>query len=296
MIQHFLEYLKIEKHYSRLTILAYESDLINFCQFLGVEPDNFDINLCSEDDVRQWMMWQLRNKLNSRTVNRRLSSLHSLCKYLLRIGAIEKDITHNIISPKIKKPLPSFYKESEMENAFLEENTADDYISKRDNLLLEMLYQTGMRSAEITRLKDEDVSLSNRQIRVFGKRSKERIVPIGDKLAAMIEDYRLCREETFTDFPTQTMWLSAKGKTMTQYQLYTVVHSRMSEVSTQKKQSPHVLRHTFATTMLNNGADINTIKELLGHANLAATEIYTHTTFEQIQKAYNKAHPRAKKQ
>lgn len=295
MIQHFLNYLAKEKRYSSQTVDAYRRDIIHYCEYLQKEPEDLQIEDLTETDIKGWMMEQLGRNLKPRSVNRRLSSLRTLCKFLLRTGIITTDPTHRIISPKIDKPLPVFYRESEMKRALQEEYTADDYPSVRDNLILEMLYQTGMRSAEILHLKDEDIDISEKQINVFGKRSKERLVPIGDALTEMIQNYWNYRNEVFPDNPQHLFLLSNKGTEYKKGQLYRLVKTRMSEVSTHKKQSPHVLRHTFATTMLNNGADINTIKELLGHANLAATEIYTHTTFEQIQQVYQQAHPRAKK-
>jgi integrase/recombinase XerC len=174
---------------------------------------------------------------------------------------------------------------------------ADDFPSMRDSLIIDMLYQTGMREAEIVGLSDGDVDLITKQVRIFGKRRKERIVPFGDALAERIRSYLSARNEQFdlTTQPAQPFLLTDKGEKMTVNNIYTIVRSRMGEFSTLKKHSPHVLRHTFATQMLNNGADINTIKTLLGHSSLAATQVYTHTTFEQLKAAYQQAHPRAKK-
>ncbi len=211
------------------------------------------------------------------------------------------DITRGVIAPKMQKPLPVFFKEEEMNRAEEQMEWSDDYESMRDSLIIEMLYETGMRRAEMLGLKDDDVDLRQHQVRVFGKRRKERIVPFGERLTAMIERYLSCREETFgvrnngEQDVSLAFFLNSKGKPLTESQLYKIVRDRMGEVSTLKKHSPHVLRHTFATTMLNNGADINTIKDLLGHASLAATQVYTHTTFEQLKEVYQKSHPRAMK-
>lgn len=292
MIAHFIEYIRIERHYSPKTVEAYHDDLVRFCQFLGVAPEQFDARTADEQDVRAWMMDMLDKHQSARSVTRRLSSVRSFYKYLLHIGAIEKDITRRIVPPKAEKPLPVFFREAEMVRATEMEHAADDFESIRDCLVIEMLYQTGMRRAELAGLKDSDIDLVQQQIRVFGKRRKERIVPIGDALAQQIETYLAAR-------PVQTTHFLAKSNRkeewhpLTEADLYKIVRSRMGEVSTLRKHSPHVLRHTFATTMLNHGADIRTIQTLLGHASLNTTQIYTHTTFEQVKEAYKNAHPRA---
>ncbi len=296
MIHKFLTYLEVERHYSALTVEAYRKDLQHFCDFTNHEIEELDPHTITEGDIKEWMIAQLDEGLNPRTVRRRLSALRSLYKYLLRIGYTEKDSTARIISPKIDKPLPVFYKESEMKRAQLAERWADDFVSVRDNLIIEMLYETGMRRAELLALDDKDLSFAEKQVRVFGKRRKERIIPLGEKLLEQILQYKNYREENVAERIDEAFFVSEKGKRLSANALYKIVHDRMSEVSTLHKQSPHVLRHTFATTMLNNGADINTIKTLMGHSSLAATQVYTHTTFEQVKKAYKAAHPRSKKE
>lgn len=294
MIDKFLEYIRIERRYSEYTLKAYEQDLSEFCSFLHVAPDAFDASLASQDDVRLWMVEMLDNGLTPRTVKRKLSALRSYYKYLLRIGLAEKDITRAVIAPKMEKPLPVFFKESDMKKVEEKMHYADDFESIRDNLVIEMLYQTGMRRAEILRLRDGDLDLHQCQIRIFGKRRKERIVPFGENLKTMISDYLALRNDKFELRPNadHPFFLNDKGLPISPYNIYTIVTTRMGEVSKQKR-SPHVLRHTFATSMLNNGADINTIKTLMGHASLSATQVYTHTTFQQLNDAYKKAHPRA---
>lgn len=292
MIAHFIEYIRIERHYSPKTVEAYHDDLVRFCRFLNVAPEQFDARKADEQDVRAWMMDMLDKHQSARSVTRRLSSVRSFYKYLLRTGAVEKDIMRRIVPPRADKPLPVFFRETEMVRATEMEHAADDFESIRDCLVIEMLYQTGMRRAELAGLKDSDIDLGLQQIRVFGKRSKERIVPIGDALAQQIKTYLAAR-------PVQTTHFLAKSNSkeewrpLTEADLYRIVRSRMGEVSTLRKHSPHVLRHTFATTMLNHGADIRTIQTLLGHASLNTTQIYTHTTFEQVKEAYKNAHPRA---
>lgn len=296
MIGKFVEYLRVERRYSELTIREYERDLNEFSSFLQLEPEAFDVSLAQTDDVRAWMVQMLDSGLSARSVKRKLSALRSFYKFMLRVGAADKDITRSVVAPKIDKPLPVFFKETDMEKIEAEMRFADDFPSSRDNLIIEMLYETGMRRAEILGLKDADIDMQQRQIRVFGKRRKERLVPFGDRLAEQIDGYWAFRNADFAPAAPadQPFLVNDRGLPMTASMLYEMVRTRMGEVSRQKR-SPHVLRHTFATAMLNNGADINTIKTLMGHASLAATQVYTHTTFQQLKDAYEKAHPRVKK-
>ncbi len=301
-IDGFIEYIQVERRYSEHTVRAYEQDLQEFCSFIHCDPSEWDPRLTTTEDVRLWLVSMLDAGSSPRTVRRKMSSLRSMYKYLLRIGKVQTDITRGVIAPKVSKPLPVFFKEQEMSRAEEQMEWSDDFPSVRDSLAIEMLYETGMRRAELVGLSDNDIDLLQQQVRVFGKRRKERIVPFGDRLTEMIRQYLSLRDEEFGGADTMeagtttgqgAFFLDNKGKPLTAAQLYYIVRSRMGEVSSQKKHSPHVLRHTFATAMLNNGADINTIKDLLGHASLAATQVYTHTTFDQLRAAYKKAHPRA---
>ena len=308
MIQKFLDYIAIEKRYSVRTVGEYGDDLRAWCAFLGWEVTEFDPSKVGAEDVKLWMVDMLDRGQSPRSVKRRLSAVKSLYKFLLRVGLVKVDITRAIVAPKTDKPLPIYFREGDMEAVKVNqerdwnEDMCGEYqlVHLRDYLIVEMLYQTGMRRAELVGLKEVDVDIRQRQVRVFGKRAKERIVPMGDALCELIEEYRTKKSEILGEQDGIGTLLVRKNRNggwqaMDAHTLYNIVRTRMGEVSTLKKHSPHVLRHTFATTMLNNGADIRTIQSLLGHASLAATQVYTHATFEQMKEAYHAAHPRSKK-
>ena len=300
MIQKFLDYITIEKHYSNRTIEAYRDDLYELCAFLKVEPQSLAPKRIDSEDIRSWMVDLLEKGQAKRSVCRKLSSLKSFYKFLLRVGEVQVDITQKIIAPKLDKPLPVFFREGEMQAHAKIEDEATNFMEYRDNLIIDILYQTGMRRAELTGLKKSDIDIYQKQIRVFGKRRKERIIPIGDELIKKIDYYQQAMSDEGFENPTEYLLIRINKKNkrvepITAHDIYDVVCKRMGDISTLKKHSPHVLRHTFATTMLDHGADIRTIQQLLGHASLNTTTIYTHTTFEQIKEQYNHAHPRATK-
>ena len=285
----------------------YGDDLRAWCAFLGWEQEDFDPTQLDEQDIKLWMIHMLDNKISARSVKRRLSAVKSLYRFLLATGVVKVNITRKVLMPKTDKPLPVFFKESEM-TAFKCRNVMPQYEEgmdkaewleqMRDYLVVEMLYQTGMRRAELAGLKDSDIDLGTRQIKVFGKRKKERIVPIGDALTKEIEGYLAVKQEILSDDTNFGIFLVRKKRNgmwvpLRAEGIYNIVRARMGDVSTLKKHSPHILRHTFATTMLNNGADIRTIQTLLGHSSLAATQVYTHASFEQAKKVYAAAHPRS---
>ena len=306
MIRRFLDYIAIEKRYSPRTVKEYGDDLKAWCAFLGWEIEDFDPKEVDAGDVKAWMLDMLERGQSPRSVKRRLSAVKSLYRFLLGLGLVKVNITRMVIVPKADKPLPIFFRESEME-AFKEQNKVPSYDEgmdkaewlevMRDYLVVELLYQTGMRRAELAALEDKDVDVNGRQIRVFGKRRKERMVPLGEQLAKEIKGYLAIKRELLLGNEGFGIFLVRKKRNgdwvaLGAAGIYTIVRARMGDVTTLKKHSPHVLRHTFATTMLNNGADIRTIQTLLGHSSLEATQVYTHATFEQMKKAYEEAHPR----
>lgn len=293
MIEQFLQYIQYEKNYSSCTVLSYRKDLEAFAQFVADRRLASDIAHADTESVRLWLMGQRDAHKSPATINRRLSALCTFYKFLLRRGSIAADPTTRIVAAKMPKKIPVFFREKEMDELLEVSENLSNFEACRDEAIVETFYQTGIRLAELLNIKDVDVDFDRNTVRVFGKRRKERIIPFGDDLKRKIRQYMALRDSE-VERATPYLYVLRSGGQMYAKAVYRIVTAAMSQVSTQDKRSPHVLRHTFATAMLNNGADINAVKELLGHANLAATQIYTHTTFEQLRKIYGQAHPRAK--
>jgi len=291
----FLDYLRYERNYSDKTIEAYGGDIQKFDNFVkeeykdGLHPKDISASL-----IREWMMSMMEQGATATSINRRLSSLRSFYKFLLKRGQVTKDPMQKITGPKKKKPLPVFYKESEMDKLLDEVNFGDDYKGCRDHMIIQMFYETGMRLSELVGLNDADVDTKAGVVKVTGKRNKQRLIPFGNELAKSIEEY-VCKRNEAVPVRSEAFFVKEKGERVSPQMVRSLVKDYLSKVVTVKKRSPHVLRHTFATTMLNHNAELGAIKELLGHESLATTEVYTHTTFEELKKVYNQAHPRAEK-
>ena len=295
MIDQFLQYLRHEKNYSDYTIRSYQTDLEQLRGFVCTQYGDFSPQNLTAEQLREWIIALMDVGEKPSTINRKISAVRSMYKFLNRNGLISSNPTLKIITPKRPKNLPVFFQEKELDKCLeiSEKNLTFEGI--RDTLIIELIYQTGLRRSEVVTLQDVNVDTSACQLKVLGKGNKERIVPFGPDLAARIEDYRETRGTSIGSLQSTALLVTAKGVSMKPAQIYTIVTRKMALVSSQQKRSPHVLRHTFATTLLNHGADINSIKSLLGHASLAATELYTHATFEQIINIYQHSHPRGKK-
>lgn len=289
-IDSFFDYLTYEKKYSAHTINSYKNDINQFLEFINPQQDSISISEINYQQIRAWVASLIKDKIASRSVNRKLSSLKSFFKFLQRQQIIDINPMSKISGPKTPKRLPVFVDEHQMEDLFSEVQFEEGFDGIRDRLILDLFYQTGIRRSELTHLKEVDVDLFNSTIKVLGKRNKERIIPISLDLKRNLESYLQVKKEQNLSNPM--LLVSEKGHTLSEQKVYTIVKKYLSQVTTIQKKSPHVLRHTFATHLLNNGADINAVKDLLGHANLSATQVYTHNTIEKLKKSYKQAHPR----
>ena len=288
----FLDYLKLERNYSPATVKHYRDDLKEFERFFQGLDQQLSWESVDSDIVRRWMEYMMDKGNAASSVNRRLSALRSFYRYALRRNLVVKDPVHGIQGPKRKRPLPQFLKESEMDRLLDERMWTDSYKDVLARTIIVTFYETGVRISELIGLNDKDVDYINCEIKVTGKRDKQRIIPFGDELFKMLTAYQQQRDVE-TESESVAFFRTEKGKRVTDEQVRQMVKINLSKVSTLKKRSPHVLRHTFATAMLNHDAGLESVKKLLGHESLSTTEIYTHTTFEQLKKVYNNAHPRA---
>jgi integrase/recombinase XerC len=292
-VQPFLDYLKFEKRYSVHTISSYEQDINSFFEFLEQTFGSMPMESISPTFIRSWLAGMKERKMTAKTINRKLSALRSFFKYHLKRGAISQMPTFNVIAPKISRRLPVFMKESETKE-LLESLAAgsEDWKSLNARMLITLFYSTGMRLSELIGLREKQLDLSRSQIRVLGKGNKERLIPVSQEVISLIKGYQqqkaanLEQEEDF-------LLVTEKGRKLYPKYAYLLVNKHLGGAITLDKKSPHVLRHTFATHLMNNGADLNAVKELLGHASLAATQVYTHNTIEKLKNVHKKAHPKA---
>ena len=292
MINEFLNYLKFERNRSDLTIKNYGEDLRAFKEFYGNLEGCHSWKSVDSDIIRDWMESMMDKGNNATSINRRLSALRSFYRFALARKLVDKDPVHGVTGPKKGRPLPQFLKENEMDRLLDAESWTESFEDVRDRMVIMTFYETGIRLSELIGLDDSMVDFSNRQLKVTGKRNKQRVIPFEEELLATLRDYMKCRDKE-VNRQSEALFVSAKGRRMTSSQVREAVRKNLSKVCTLKKRTPHVLRHTFATAMLNNKAGIESVKKLLGHESLSTTEIYTHTTFEQLKREYYSAHPRA---
>ena len=292
-IKQFFSFLEYEKRYSPHTLISYKKDIAQFTDFLS---KTFETELLKANHqmVRSWVIDLAEAEIAPASISRKLSSLKSLYKFLLKEGMVDANPATAVKSPKKAKKLPVFVDENKIIPLLDSENIFDDSFSgTRDKLIMELLFGTGIRLSELTNIKLNDFSIQEQLLKVLGKRNKERIIPLNKSLCVLVDYYLNHRKICFCDIDTPYLILTDKGDKAYPKLIYRVVNKYLSMISTQQKKSPHVLRHSFATTLLNKGADINAIKELLGHANLSATQIYTHNTVERLKSIYKQAHPKA---
>ncbi len=292
MIDQFLDYLRYEKNRSLLTVRRYEKSLRMFEEYFKTLSEELDWTTIDADIIRGWMEQRMDNGAKATTVNADLASVKTFFRFALTRNMVEKDPAHLVTGPKKDKPLPVFVKESDMNRLLDEEEWSDDYNNVRARTIIILLYETGMRRAELRGLNDQDIDFEAHQLKVTGKRNKQRLIPFGEELGEELKHYVEVRDKSVERQETEAFFLSRNGTRVTENQIYKDVKYNLSRVTMMKKRSPHVLRHSFATAMLNHDAGLESVRRLLGHESLETTQIYTHTTFEQLRRVYKEAHPR----
>ena len=290
----FFQYLQFEKRYAKHTLTAYQSDLKQFFDFIEKTYTLTSASEVQHYHVRSWMVDLMASGITSRSVNRKLSCLKTYFRFLRRNKKIDRNPMAKVIAPKSGKRLPAFVTENSMSLLFEQVDFGEGISGARNQLIMEILYCTGIRSSELIGLKIADVDLAAMQLRIFGKGRKERLAPIARHLCELIEKYLKERLLAFPGTTNLDLFLTNKGEPLSRSFVYNLVKRYLSTVTTIEQRSPHVLRHTFATHLSNNGADLNAIKELLGHSSLAATQVYMHNTIDKLRKVYEQAHPKAK--
>ena len=292
MIDQFLNYLRYERNASPQTVQTYEESLREFESYLALREKGLSLQAVDTDLIRDWMESLMDKGNSASTINKKLSALRSFYHFALSRKLVVKDPAHAIVGPKKSKPLPQFLREGEMDRLLDVLEWDNTFKNVRARTLILLFYETGLRRSELIGLDDSDVDFTVGQLKVTGKRNKQRIIPFGEELSEVLKGYMAVRDEQ-CEKKCSALFLNDKGLRMTGGQVYAIVHKYLTLVTSLKKRSPHVLRHTFATAMLNNGAGLESIKSLLGHESVSTTEIYAHTTFEQLKRVYKEAHPRA---
>lgn len=291
IIQPFLDYLKFEKRYSRHTLISYENDLKDFFSYLTIQYGDVTLNELSHSLIRSWLASIKDQGRAAKTINRKISSLRSFFKYHVKTGILEQSPMAKIVAPKNERRLPQFVAEKDITTLFNHIEFSNDWKGKTDHLLLLIFYNTGMRLSELVNLKESQVNHYNRTFKILGKGNKERVIPIKPELLTLISTYISLKRSMGIE--SEYVLVNGKGGQLSTRSVYDSVKKYLSIITTINKKSPHILRHSFATHLTNNGADLNAVKELLGHSSLAATQVYTHNTIEKLKNVYKKAHPKA---
>ncbi len=295
----YIDYLSFEKRYSAHTILAYHTDLDDFTKFLSLQYSITDLLQADHNLIRSWLIYLFDHKISSRSINRKLSSLKSFYRYCQKQGLIKNSPMLKVVAPRTSKKLPVFLTRQNLDEIFNKVKFTDDYEGSRDKMIITLFYATGIRRTELVQISTSDLDLDKGTLKVLGKRKKERIVPLGDNVITMLKeylDYRnkfLIKNNHIIQNNNHSLFVTSKGLPVYPRLVHNIVHKYLSLTASNSKLSPHVLRHTFATHMLDDGADLNAIKEILGHSSLAATQVYTHNTIEKLKTIYKQAHPRA---
>ncbi len=292
-LQQFLDYLSFQKRYSPHTIISYQNDLTAFFDFLVTQFGESELEAIKSTYVRSWLASLKEQGMESKSINRKISSLKSFFKYQLRQQTLAVSPMTGIISPKVGKRLPQYVDKKDITTLLQHVEFPDTWAGRTDELIVHLFYNTGMRQAELCGLKETDISKSNGTIKVLGKGNKERIIPVSNQLVHMMQDYMAEKRKQHEVFESHILLVTAAGKKLYPRYVYNTVNRYLGMVTTIDKKSPHVLRHSFATHLMNNGADLNAVKELLGHSSLAATQVYTHNTIEKLKDIHKKAHPKA---
>ena len=292
LIDKYIDYLRYEKNYSSHTEISYFRDLSQFVEFIQEKHPNVDLLSVDSDVIRLWIVSLMSAKMSARSVNRKLSALKSFYKYLLRSDLVSVNPAVKVVGPRASRPIPVFVNDKDLDRLLVDVDLDADFVTCRDNLILEMFYVTGIRRAELIGITDVDVDFYGCTVQVTGKRNKQRLIPLSEVMCDKLQMYMQVRNREVSK-SSGALFVKSDGMPLYPMLLHKIVTERLRAIPTLAKTSPHVLRHSFATSMLNNGADINAVKEILGHSSLAATEVYTHTSFEELKNIYNKAHPRA---